>query len=193
MATNGMIKFKTNNGEKGLFTKFDADKFGEICEALSFLPTDALKKIMVYLKDENGGYVDMFDPRSWCEYGYVMDLDNTKYDTYSIYESKKVSNQNTGRLNYVDTCQFNRVETVEGETHSLIITWDDFYKGLYDLPLTEEQTIQLADILASTGEWFARNVFNSIEQEYQPLPKTMPDNWVILDTNKINERKKIHL
>ena len=184
MATNGMIKLKTNNVEKGLFTKFSADEFGEVCKDLTSIPTEALKKIMGYLKDDNGGYLDMFDPRSWCEYGYIIDLDGLKYDTYSVYGTKKESDSTTRTLSYVGTNNFDRVESVEGEQHSLIIVWDGFYKGLYDLPLTEEQTNKLADILMSKGKWFARNVFNSIKQDYNPLPENIPDNWVILDTNE---------
>lgn len=187
MATNGMIKLKANNEEKGLFTKFSADEFGEVCDELTSLPTEALKKIMGYLKTDNGGYLDMFDPQSWCEYGYIIDLDNSKYDTYSAYAPKKKSNPTMGRLSHVDTNYFDKVEKVDGEQHSLIITWDGLYKGLYDLPLTEDQTRKLADILISKGEWFARNVFNSIEQDYKQLPETIPNNWVILDTNEYEQ------
>ena len=193
MATNGMIKFKSNNEEKGLFTKYSADIFGELCEELTLLPTNALKKIMGYLQDNNGGYLDMFDPKSWCEYGYIIDLDKLKYDTYSVYAPQTNLDSTTRRLNYVGTNNFDRVKEVEEEKHSLIITWDGLYKGLYDLPLTEEQTQKLADILISTGEWFARNVFNSIAQDYKPLPETIPDDWIILDTNKyVEEQNKKH-
>ena len=187
MATNGMIKLKTNDEEKGLFTKYSADEFGEVCAELTSLPTEALKKIMGYLKENNGGYLDMFDPQSWCEYGYIIDLDKLRYDTYSVYESKENSNSTTKGLNYVGTSNFDKIENVEGEQHSLIITWDGLYKGLYDLPLTKEQTEKLADILISKGEWFARNVFNSIEQDYKPLPETIPDDWVILDTDEYEQ------
>lgn len=59
-----LIKFKSNNEEKGLFTKYSADIFGELCEEFTLLPTNALKKIMGYLKDNNCVYLDMFDPKS---------------------------------------------------------------------------------------------------------------------------------
>ena len=184
MATNGMIKFKSNNEEKGLFTKFCVDQFGEVCNELTSLPTEALKKIMDYLKDNNGGYLDMFDPQSWCEYGYIIDLDKLQYDTYSTHATKTNPDSTTRRLNYVGTNHFDMVKEVEGEKHSLIITWDGLYKGLYDLPLTEEQTQKLANILVSKGQWFARNVFNSIAQDFKTLPETIPDDWIILDTNE---------
>ena len=113
MATNGMIKIKSNNEEKGLFTKFCADQFGEVCNELTSLPTEALKKIMDYLKDNNGGY-----------------LDKLQYDTYSTHATKTNHDSTTRRLNYVGTNHFDMVKEIEGEKHSLIITWDGFLQRI---------------------------------------------------------------
>ena len=190
MATNGMIYFRHNGKEKGLFTKYSADYFGGITEALAKLPTEALEKIMTQLKDENGGYIDMFDKRSWCEYGYVVDLDNQTIDTYSVYAPKRKKtndSRDTGNLNYVKTKKFKKVESPSEEKSSLIITWDGLYKGLYDLPLTKEQAKKLGDIIISTGPWFARNVLNSIEQDYQQMTNVPKDNWVVLNTNQYDD------
>lgn len=168
MATNAMIVIRKDFHEKQIFCKYNSGVKAFVLSLVE-LPWSMLNDLYEQMRNESG-YLPFYHPRSWCEYGYVIDLDKEIVEIYKVtydrpLRRRKPDHYNAKRLKLVEVRKIKKNMYKSSANSALEIMWEGVAHTLY-FHTRKKNMEKLINALRRVGRWTTRSLCWQIPNQY---------------------------